>query len=134
MASFFWKYKKQFADLIKKNPTFFEYIYNRYFNGIYDRNQLEERIKKNPQEVVEEIAVRFLIQRLPAKIITEERTRFSSDEKRLWEILRTRCGFSFQQMDQAVKDLILAQTNLRKEMSKKMRENEKLGKDIGLRG
>jgi len=123
--------KSQFADLIKKNPTFFEYVYNRYFNGIYDKNQLEERIKNNPQEVVEEIAVRFLIQRLPAKIITEERTRFSSDQKRLWEILRTRCGFSFQQMDQAVKDLILAQTNLRREMSKKMRENEKLGKDIG---
>jgi len=123
--------KLQFSNLVKSNPSFLEYIYNRYFNGIYDKNDLIKRIEKKPQEVVEEIAVRFLIQRLPTKIITEERTRFSNDQKRLWEILRTRCGFSFEEMDQAVKDLILAQTNLRKEISKKMRENEKLGKDIG---
>jgi len=113
-----------------QDKNFFDYIYQRYFDGIYKKEEFEDRVKKNPTAIVDEIAVRFLISRLPAKIITEERTRFSDDQKRLWEILRNKCNFSFEQMNQAVQDLVVAQTSLRAEISKKMRENELQGKDI----
>jgi hypothetical protein len=122
------------------NQQFFDYVYNRYFRDIYpneaDFQQRIKNIKKGEEsKFTSEIAVRFLSQRLPAKIITEERTRYSEDGKRLWEILRERCEFDgtegIKKMDQAVKDLILAQTQLRHELSRAMREAEEKGGDIG---
>jgi hypothetical protein len=122
------------------NQQFFDYVYNRYFRDIYpneaDFQQRIKNIKKGEEsKFTSEIAVRFLSQRLPAKIITEERTRYSENGKRLWEILRERCKFDgtegIKKMDQAVKDLILAQTQLRHELSRAMREAEEKGGDIG---
>lgn len=118
------------------NQQFFDYVYNRYFKDIYpnetDFQQRIKNIKKGEEsKFTSEIAVRFLSQRLPAKIITEERTRYSEDGKRLWQVLRERCGFDIPTMDQAVKDLILAQTQLRQELSQAMRKVESEKGDIG---
>jgi hypothetical protein len=117
------------------NQQFFDYIYNLYFKNIYSETDFQNLIKniKKGEETrfVAEIAVRFLSQRLPAKIITEERTRYSEDGKRLWEVLREKCGFKIPEMDQAVKDLILAQTQLRQKLSQAMKEAEEKGEDIG---
>jgi hypothetical protein len=128
---------KDIVKTLRSDQTFFDYIYNRYFTNIYSDKTKFQKIIKNIKEgeesrFVAEIAVRFLSQRLPAKIITEERTRYSEDGKRLWEILREKCEFKdIHTMDQAVKDLILAQTQLRRELSQAMEKTEEKGEDIG---
>jgi hypothetical protein len=131
---------KDIVKTLRSDQTFFDYIYNRYFTNIYSDKTEFQKIIKNIKEgeesrFVAEIAVRFLSQRLPAKIITEERTRYSEDGKRLWETLREMCEFDgtegIKKMNQAVKDLILAQTQLRHELSRAMREAEEKGGDIG---
>ncbi len=124
--------KEAFLNNLSTDENFRRYIFNKYFKRIYNsEDELKESLIKNPDEIHCGLMIEFLVNRLPAKIITEERTRFS-DGQRIWEVLRKKLGFNLETMDRAVKDLVIAQTTLRQALSQKMRENELQGKDIGL--
>lgn len=123
--------KNAFLESLKSDEDFKKYIFTKYFQRIYKTEEdFNNALKKNSDMIFYGVVIEFLINRLPAKIITEERTRFS-DGQRIWEILRTRLDFDFETMDQAVKDLVIAQTALRQALSQEMRRNELDGKDIG---
>ncbi|MFN4213020.1 MAG: hypothetical protein ACK4FL_03625, partial [Microgenomates group bacterium] len=124
--------KAVFLKNLLTDKDFRRYIFNKYFKRMYNsEEEFTESLRKNPDEVFYGVMIEFLVNRLPAKIITEERTRFS-DGQRIWEVLRTKIGFNLEMMDRAIKDLVVAQTALRQALSQKMRENELEGKDIGL--
>ncbi len=126
--------KKDFLKNLEVNEGFRSYIYNKYFRRLFDtKDEFITSLRNDPDTIYLGIMVELLVDRLPAKIITEERTRFS-DGQRIWEILRVRLGFDMATMDQAVKDLVVAQTALRQALSQEMRQRELEGKDIGVVG
>lgn len=64
----------------------------------------------------------ILRQRIPTKLIRIERNRLSEGGVRAWEKLRQKLGWSNDQMDEAMRNLTLVETQVRQIISKKMRD------------
>jgi len=65
--------------------------------------------------------VGLMAQRMPTKFIRIDRSRHSEKGVRSWEILRNSLGMSHDTFDAAMRDLLLVESQLRLETSKKMR-------------
>ncbi len=64
---------------------------------------------------------RVVMQRIPTKVLRIERDRDTQDGVRRWKKIKTELGCTSEQMDIAMKDLLLAESMLRTEVSQKMR-------------
>lgn len=131
------------------------YLAKTYFLDIFTHEELiqittekdfwerwNERYKNKGKKISElrseflfQALARVLLYRLPSKLITQERTRWSEDGERMWEILRKNVfgedKESYQRMDQALRDLILVQGALRTNLSEELGEIQENNGDIG---
>lgn len=121
----------------EQRNSLFRFIYDTYFKteGYKEEDfddYAREHLKNEEQqkEFMKEALARIFVLRLPAKYLAMERNRLSPTGERMWERMRQRLGFGVEEMDQVVKDLILAQNELRKDTSNKMDEKMAQGGDL----
>lgn len=137
---------------------FFSYLFQQYFNqpseGFSEyykalkqeiRESVINQIRKkkiSPEsidEAIEEEAKktflfrtlsRVIARRIPSKFVRIDRDRFSAEGVSRWKKICEEMGLSFQDFDRVMKDLLLAENLLRKEVSDKMREQSRQGKKM----
>lgn len=135
----------------EKRTEFFQFLYDKYFDTsqgslndylrrIRDGGAREtalNRIRKgeaNPNTVEEEIErevsdifmfrvlSRMVAQRIPTRLVQDDRDRFSKNGISRYKELRTKLGMDIETFDKAMKDIGLAEAMLRRDTSKSIRD------------
>jgi hypothetical protein len=145
-------------ELYADKKALFEYIYEKYFDqdpkglGKYmdklraaKRKDVIDSIRKSgsapkdidtevetqaSREFLDQMLARVITKRLPSKILRMDRDRYSKDGTSRYKQVMKDMGLDgqFDQFDDIMQDLILAEQMMRKDVSTKMREMQAAGK------
>lgn len=103
------------------------YLYNQYINpdgadkGSY--SSYMKNLGDKPQETfMNHVFARMIKQRMPTKFIRLDRDRYSDDGKRDWDKVRIKSGLDAEEMDQAMKNLLLVEQMTRNNVSEEMKK------------
>ena len=92
---------------------------------------IEERIELMTSKIfLNRTLARIVAQRFPTKFIRIDRDRLNDDGSSRWKKLRQSMGLSPDEFDKTVKNLLLAEDELRKMTSEEMRKQKKAGKEL----
>ncbi|MCL4374723.1 hypothetical protein M1523_02580 [Patescibacteria group bacterium] len=132
-------------DKVQENNRreLFTHIYRRYFDHQATNDTIKEKfaaLEKNKdlagsyKTFFFDTLARAIDQRIPTKFLRMETTKTVSGRERLWEIIRKNGGFTgdqgLVQYDTAIKDICIAETMLRDEITKAIQQATKQGKKM----